>query len=99
MDSHFLLGWLSISISVVFDKYAQFTLCPDFTRHPVDFASRVVSNKENATFAKTLASTSVGDTDVVREKLEDKALFVRDLPFPMQIMWRTAVHLVVANTV
>ena len=59
-----------------------FVQTPSTTPFPViDFASRVVSNGEDASFAKILASTSVGDTDVVREKLEDKVLFVRDLPF------------------
>jgi hypothetical protein len=45
----------------------------------IDFASRIVANCGNNSLSKVLSETWNGNFDVVREKLESKALFLRDV--------------------
>jgi hypothetical protein len=47
----------------------------------IDFASRVVSTPKKHSLSDLLAQTSIGKADLVREKLEEKALFVRYVGF------------------
>lgn len=45
----------------------------------IDFASKVVSNRENQSMSTMLANISNGDEDITRKTLEDKGLFVGDV--------------------
>jgi hypothetical protein len=45
----------------------------------IDFSSRIISNQSDKTLARLLSELSAGDAGLIREKLEDKALFVRDV--------------------
>jgi hypothetical protein len=45
----------------------------------IDFASRIASNRGNNSLSKLLEETCDGNTNTIREKLEDKNLFLRNV--------------------
>jgi hypothetical protein len=59
---------------------ALFILTPPTTQfEQIDFASRLVVNKNDNAFVETLAQLSVGTKDETRKRLQDKGLTIRDI--------------------
>lgn len=65
------IGAMCVALSIQAPPTSAFEL--------IDFSSRIISNQIDKTLANLLGELSIGETDLVREKLEDKALFVRDV--------------------
>lgn len=58
-----------------------FVITPPTTAfEAIDFASRIVSNNEDNSFVKSLTELSIGSEDMTRRILQDKAVFVREVP-------------------